>query len=65
MGEREEALILRDAARHFRKRDELEAALRVIDRDIRALTTEYSRKTNVWGYTPLMLRKETKLRGLA
>jgi hypothetical protein len=39
--------------------------LRDIDRQIRGITTEYSRKTSVWGFTPLMLRKEARMKGLA
>lgn len=64
-GERDEVEILREAAEVFRRRDEIEAMLRAVDAQVRVLTQEYSRRTKVWGYTPLMLRKEARMRGLA
>ena len=55
---------MRDAAEVFRRRDDIEAMLRAVDAEVRVLTQEYSRRTKVWGYTPLMLRKEARMRGL-
>ena len=53
------------AAALFAKRDKLAAQLAVIDSDIKHITMTYSEATRVWGFTPLMLRRECKLRGLA
>ena len=53
------------AAALFAKRDKLATQLAVIDSDIKRATQDYSEATRVWGFTPLMLRRECKLRGLA
>ena len=54
------------AAVLFAKRDKLAAKLAVLDSDIKRATQDYSQATpRVWGFTPLMLRRECKLRGLA
>jgi hypothetical protein len=53
------------AAALFVKRDKLAAQLAVLDSDIKRVTMTYSEATRVWGFTPLMMRRECKLRGLA
>jgi len=55
------------AAALFAKRDKLATQLAILDSDIKRATSDYSRAghTRVWGFTPLMLRRECKLRGLA
>tara|TARA_R110000868_G_scaffold4025_2_gene24614 strand:- start:34 stop:231 length:198 start_codon:yes stop_codon:yes gene_type:complete len=53
------------AAALFAKRDKLAAKLAVLDSEIKRITMTYSEATRVWGFTPLMLRRECKLRGLA
>ena len=53
------------AAVLFAKRDKLATQLAVIDSDIKRATQDYSAAMRVWGFTPLMLRRECKLRGLA
>ena len=53
------------AAALFAKRDKLATQLAVIDSDIKRATQDYSAATRVWGFTPMMLRRECKLRGLA
>lgn len=53
------------AAALFAKRDKLASQLAVLDSEIKRITTTYSEATRVWGFTPLMLRRECKLRGLA
>ena len=53
------------AAALFAKRDRLAAKLAVLDSDIKQITMTYSAATRVWGFTPMMLRRECKLRGLA
>ena len=53
------------AAALFAKRDRLAAKLAVLDSEIKRITMTYSEATRVWGFTPLMLRRECKLRGLA
>ncbi len=49
------------AAALFAKRDKLA----VLDSEIKRITMTYSAATRVWGFTPLMLRRECKLKGLA
>jgi hypothetical protein len=53
------------AAVLFVKRDKLATQLAILDSDIKRITQDYSRATRVWNFTPLMLRRECKLRGLA
>ena len=54
------------AAALFAKRDKLASQLAVVDSDLKRATQDYSRATRVWGFfTPLMMRRECKLRGLA
>ena len=54
------------AAALFVKRDKLASQLAVVDSDLKRATQDYSRATRVWGFfTPLMMRRECKLRGLA
>ena len=54
------------AAVLFVKRDKLATQLAILDSDIKRATQDYSRATRVWGFfTPLMMRRECKLRGLA
>ena len=53
------------AAALFAKRDKLAAKLAVLDSEIKHITMTYREATRVWGFTPLMLRRECKLRGLA
>ena len=53
------------AAALFAKRDRLAAKLAVLDSEIKQITMTYSAATRVWGFTPMMLRRECKLRGLA
>ena len=53
------------AAALFAKRDRLAAKLAVLDSEIKRITMTYREATRVWGFTPLMLRRECKLRGLA
>jgi len=53
------------AAALFAKRDKLAAKLAGLDSEIKRATQDYSRATHVWAFTPLMLRRECKLRGLA
>jgi hypothetical protein len=53
------------AAVLFTKRDRLATQLAILDSDIKRATQDYSQATRVWGFTPLMLRRECKLRGLA
>lgn len=57
--------LLEHGARMFFSRDHLEKLLRGMDKDIKALSDEFSRKSRMWGYTPLMFRKEIERRGLA
>tara|TARA_R110000868_G_scaffold47912_2_gene156427 strand:+ start:1310 stop:1507 length:198 start_codon:yes stop_codon:yes gene_type:complete len=53
------------AAALFAKRDKLAAKLAVVDSDLKRATQDYSAATRVWGFTPLMMRRECKLKGLA
>jgi hypothetical protein len=53
------------AAVLFAKRDKLVAELAVLDSEIKRITMTYREATRVWGFTPLMLRRECKLKGLA
>jgi hypothetical protein len=53
------------AAVLFAKRDRLAAKLAVLDSEIKQITMTYSQAKRVWGFTPLMLRRECRLRGLA
>ena len=55
------------AAVLFAKRDRLATQLAILDSDIKRATQDYSQATptRVWGFTPLMMRRECKLRGLA
>ena len=53
------------AAALFAKRDKLAVKLAILDSDLKRATQDYSEATRVWGFTPLMLRRECKLRGLA
>ena len=53
------------AAVLFAKRDKLVAELAVLDSEIKRITMTYREATRVWGFTPMMLRRECKLKGLA
>ena len=53
------------AAVLFAKRDKLASQLAVVDSDLKRATQDYREATRVWGFTPMMLRRECKLRGLA
>ena len=53
------------AAALFAKRDKLAAKLAVLDSEIKQATQDYSQAKRVWAFTPLMLRRECKLKGLA
>ena len=53
------------AAVLFAERDKLARQLAVLDSDIKRATQDYSQATRIWGFTPLMLRRECKLKGLA
>ena len=53
------------AAALFAKRDKLAAELTALDSEIKRITMTYREATRVWGFTPLMLRRECKLKGLA
>jgi len=53
------------AAALFVKRDKLASQLAVVDSDLKRATQDYSRAKRVWSFTPLMMRRECKLRGLA
>jgi hypothetical protein len=53
------------AAALFAKRDKLASQLAVVDSDLKRATQDYREATRVWGFTPMMLRRECKLRGLA
>ena len=53
------------AAALFVKRDRLASQLAVLDSDIKRATQDYSQAMRTWGFTPQMLRRECKLRGLA
>ena len=53
------------AAALFARRDKLAAKLAVLDSEIKRITMTYSEATRVWGFTPMMLRRECKLKGLA
>jgi hypothetical protein len=52
------------AAALFAKRDKLVAELAVLDSEIKRITMTYREATRVWGFTPMMLRRECKLKGL-
>jgi hypothetical protein len=52
------------AAVLFAKRDKLVAELAVLDSEIKRITMTYREATRVWGFTPMMLRRECKLKGL-
>ena len=53
------------AAALFAKRDKLAVKLAILDSDIKHTTQDYCQAVRVWGFTPLMMRRECKLRGLA
>lgn len=60
-----ETEILQMGANAFAERDELEKQIRELDREIKKIAHEFSVKSKMWGYTPLMFRNEIKRRGLA
>ena len=52
------------AAVLFAKRDKLASQLAALDDEIKRATQDYSIAMRVWGFTPLMLRRACKARGL-
>lgn len=53
----------RMAAALLIKRDELEAQVREIDRDISVVGREFGDRLKMWGMNPTILRRELRLRG--
>ena len=42
----------------------LDEKIAILDSDIKRVTMTYSEATRVWGFTPQMMRRECKLKGL-
>lgn len=57
--------LLKAGAELFHRRDEIEKSLRDLDKEIKKLSDAFSVKSRMWGFTPMMFRKEMRLRGLA
>jgi hypothetical protein len=54
--------VIAAAAATFEKRDVLKAEMDTVDAEIAELVTHYSTAMRMWGFTPLMLRREVEAR---
>jgi hypothetical protein len=53
------------AARLFEERDRLAHDMRMVDDAIRAACLEFSNQSKMWCVSPVILRRELRMRGLA